>query len=415
MTFVEQLQHLVHNFHIPVLLTVGVMTVVAFYFGKSMRFVRLPSIIGFMIIGVVLGPSLVDILNEDVQKGLTFLTEMALGFVAVSIGLELSFTTLRQQGPKMILIIFAESFMAFIVVTIGIYLLTGDLALALIFGAIAPASAPAGTVAVIREYKAKGNLTKALYSVVGFDDGLGIMIFGFAAAFAKNILTARAGGPSQNTMTMIAGPLKEIGLGLLVGIVLAVLFCLLARRLREDRDIFILLFAFVLITTGLCTMLHLSLILTNMVLGIVIVNTQEQSLLHKIHNELTDVLPLLFILFFVLAGSGLHLSALPALGLIGLVYIATRSAGLMGGAWLGATLGKAEPKLRKYLGMGILSQAGVAIGLSLIVKQDFSAINAAGATLGNTVITTVTATCIFFEIIGPILTRIGLKKAGEIQ
>jgi NhaP-type Na+/H+ or K+/H+ antiporter len=298
----------------------------------------------------------------------------------------------------MVLIILSESFLAFLLVTGLIYLLTGDLPLSLIFGAIAPASAPAGTVAIIREYRAKGSLTKALYTVVGFDDGLGIIIFGFAAAFAKSIII---GGASGSFLQLISTPLLETFLSLFAGVVMAVIFCFLAKRLEGKRDIFILIFAFVLLTL-------------NMVLGLVIVNTQRDSLVHRLHDGLSEVMPLLFILFFVLAGANLHVAALPSLGLIGIFYLVGRSVGLMSGAWLGAVVGKAEKKIKKYLGMGILSQAGVAIGLSLIVKHEFSALGLWGQEIGNIVITTVTATCIIFEIIGPIATKIGLEKAGEI-
>jgi len=120
-------------------------------------------------------------------------------------------------------------------------------------------------------------------------------------------------------------------------------------------------------------------------------------------------------MFFILAGANLHVSALPALGLLGVVYIIGRSVGLMSGAAIGASVGKLSGNIRKYLGMGILSQAGVAIGLSLIVKNEFAEYGTHGIYIGNTIITTVTATCIFFEIIGPILTKIGLEKAGEIK
>jgi Kef-type K+ transport system membrane component KefB len=120
------------------------------------------------------------------------------------------------------------------------------------------------------------------------------------------------------------------------------------------------------------------------------------------------------VLFFTLAGSNLHVLAFPSLGLIGMVYIVARTSGLMGGAWFGSLVGRSEKKIRRYLGMGILSQAGVAIGLALIVKQEFGALGVEGAKIGSAVITSITATCIFFEIIGPILTRVGLKKAGEI-
>ena len=152
-----------------------------------------------------------------------------------------------------------------------------------------------------------------------------------------------------------------------------------------------------------------------MILGIVAVNTQRSSIVHKIHDEIKSVMPLLFVLFFVLAGAHLHVSALPSLGLLGLIYIAARSGGLISGAAVGGVIGRVEPKIRKYLGMGILSQAGVAIGLALIVKQDFSSLGSGGEYVGAAVLTTITASSIFFELIGPVLTKIGLTKAGEIS
>lgn len=409
------MQSFVHNLHIDPVLVIGVMVFFGFYSGKSVQKIKLPSIIGFMIIGVLLGPSLLNVLDEEFQESLSFITDVALSFVAVSIGLELSFASLKKQGKGIIYTIFAESFMAFILVTLLLYLVTRDLPLSLIFGAIAPASAPAGTVAIIQEYKAKGPLTKALFSVVGFDDGLGIIIFGFTAAFVKSMLGAEMGMETGSVLSLISAPLLEVALSVVVGGATAFLYTFLARSLKSGRDMFILLFALVFVSTGLSAMLHLSLILTNMILGIVIVNSQSASFVEKIHHELSQIMPLLFILFFILAGSNLHLSALPALGLIGLVYIIGRAAGLISGASLGSTIGKLPPQIRKFLGLGILSQAGVAIGLSLIVKKEFVEFGAHGVEIGNTIITTVTATCLFFEIIGPILTKIALEKSGEIK
>ncbi len=213
---------------------------------------------------------------------------------------------------------------------------------------------------------------------------------------------------------MLLVPFAEVIMSFISGIVGAAVFIFLARRLSSSRDIFILLFAIVLSLTGLSNMWHMSLILTNMVMGFIIVNTQGNQLLERLHTELEMTMPLLFILFFVLAGANLHVAALPALGLLGLIYILARSVGLVSGAAIGATLGKMESKIKKYLGMGILSQAGVAIGLALIVKNEFVEFGSHGERIGAIVITTVTATCIFFELIGPILTKIGLEKAGEI-
>jgi Kef-type K+ transport system membrane component KefB len=409
------MQGFMSNLSIPLLLIVGLIIWIGFYTGKSMKFLRLPSIIGFMIIGVLLGPSLFNILDPERMEQLGFVTDIALSFVAVSIGIELSFSSLKKQGKGLIMVIFSESLLAFVVVTAALYFLTKDIALSLIFGAIAPASAPAGTVAIIQEYKAKGPLTKALYSVVGFDDGLGIIIFGFTAAVVKSLLGAEIGLETGSIIGLLATPLKEIGLSLGTGFILSLIFCFFARKLKSGREIFILLFAAILTSAGLCRLLHLSNILTNMVFGLVVVNTQPKTLVAKIHNELSEFMPLLFILFFILAGANLHVAALPALGLLGLVYVAGRTAGLMAGASLGAIAGNLSSNIRKYLGMGILSQAGVAIGLSLVVKSEFAELGPHGVAIGNTVITAVTATCIFFEIIGPILTKIGLEKAGEIN
>ena len=422
-------------FHtLPSLLLIGLMILGSFYLGRSMKWVRLPSIIGFMLIGVVVGNILnlgiLDKIHITAPKGfldsLSFIPEIALALVALTIGLELSFISLKKQGLGIVSIIFAESLGAFFLVTIGVYLLTRNWPLALLFGAIAPASAPAGTVAVIQEYKAKGPLTKALYAVVGFDDGLGIIIFGFAAAIVRTLLLNEAGESSGSICMVLLSPLKEVLFSLIIGAASGMILCVLGRRLKSQRDLFILVFAFILVTTGICKFLHLSLILTNMIMGMIIVNTQPRGFVQQIGDETGNIMPLVYVVFFTLAGANLNLGALPSLGLLGITYIITRGAGLVIGSRIGAVIGKAEDTIKKYLGLGILSQAGVAIGLSLIVKNEFAGMGKivetvgdtvvrTGDSIGVTVITTVTATCIFFEIIGPILTKIALTKAKEVD
>lgn len=413
-----------HALHLPLppLLIVGITVFLSLFAGKCSRAIRLPSLIGFMLVGVIAGPSVLDVLDEAFQERLSFITEIALAFVAISIGLELNLASLGKLGRGIVLIIFAESLGAFVVVAVPVYLLTRDLPLALIFGAIAPASAPAGTVAVIKEYRARGPLTRALYAVVGFDDGLGIVLFGFAAAVVRSLLLAETGIDDGGFLVMLQRPAVEIVGGVAAGVSFAVLFAVVGRKLSQSRDVFLLLFALTLVLSGLCAMFHLSIILTNMIFGMIVVNTQPHRFVRMIHDELANVMPLLFILFFSLAGAHLQIAALPSLGLLGIVYVLGRSAGLIGGARFGAVLGRAEQKIRRYLGLGILSQAGVAIGLALIVKQEFAALGAvnesgvhSGEILGTTVITTVTATCIVFEIVGPILTRYALGKAGELE
>jgi len=405
--------------HISGLTLIGAATIIAFYVGRLARVARLPSLIGYMFVGVILGPSILHLFDEASMERLSFITEIALGFVAFSIGSELNMSTLKRLGGGIISIILAESFGAFFIVVLAVYALTRDLPLALIFGSMAPASAPAGTVAVIHECRAKGSLTTTLYAVVGFDDGLAIIIFGFAAALAKTLLITEASGAAEGILGALLAPAKEIGLSFVVGGVAGLLFYRLVRKLQSARDILIVVFGVILICTGLSIRWHMSLILTNMVVGFVLANARHESLLHRVTAPLLEVMPLLFVLFFCLAGAHLQLSALPALGAVGVVYVLARSAGLIGGARIGAFFGHVEDKVKKYVGLGILSQAGVAIGLSLIVKHEFTQLNVRynaphALAIGSSVLATITATCIFFEIIGPILTKVALKRAGEI-
>ena len=405
-------------------LLAGAMLILCFYAGKLIQKTTLPSLIGYMLIGALFGPSFkrfgLEWFSEPVLESLGFITQTALGFVAFSIGSELSIRSLRRLGNGIIWIIFSESFAAFIVVTALVYGVTRDLPMALVFGAMAPASAPAGTVAIIQEYKAKGSLTQALYAVVGFDDGLAIIIFGFAAAIAKSLLLAETGAAAEGFLQMLKAPAVEILLSVGVGTVLGFLLTQLVRFIRDSREMLIIVFGVIMLATGLSMMWHLSLILTNMVVGFVLVNTRRPSLVHRVTAPLLDIMPLTFVLFFCLAGAHLQLAALPGLGILGIVYILGRSAGLIAGARIGAGFGHVEEKIKKYVGLGILSQAGVAIGLALIVGSDFAGLGVVtdgvshGEMIGSKVITTITATCIVFEIIGPILAKYALDKAGEL-
>jgi len=408
--------------HLPALFLVGLIVVLGYYFGKEIKLIKLPAVIGYMILGVIFGPSLFNIVGETTLGNLSFITNIALGFVAFSIGLELNMNFLKKLGSSIVYIIIIESLAAFGLVFGGIYLITGNAPMALIFGALAPASAPAGTVAVIKEYKAHGDLTKALYAVVGFDDGFGIIIFGFTAALVKFILHSNTGHVEVGLFQTILHPIVELGISVVVGIVFGGIFSWLTRKLNNSEDIIILLFGFIFMASGASKAMKGSLIFTNMVMGFLIINTQPRKLTEKVHDKLHRYLPILFILFFVLAGANLHISKIPSLGLIGIVYIVARSAGLIGGSKLGALIGGANKKIRKYLGLGILSQAGVAIGLALSIKKDLTGIGqelASGITngthIGAAALTTITVTAVFFEFVGPILTKYGLEKAGEIN
>ena len=392
----------------------GLLALAGFAAGQGTRKLRLPAILGAMILGCVFGPSVAGIVTDDMLKATEFVSQLTLGFVAFSIGTELRITALKRLGPSIITIILSESFIAFGVTVGAVYLLTKDLALALIFGSMAPASAPAGTVAVIQEEKAKGTLTTALYAVVGFDDGLAIFIFAFASAFARNILLNEVARDSGSMLAVLQGPLQEIGISLLLGAIVGLILMRLVQNIDEDGDLSIVILSTIIFTTGAGELAHGSLILTNLVVGFVIANFVGATKRRALSSHIGTVMSFLFILFFALAGAHLHINALPALGLLGATYIVSRTFGLLFGAWFGATIGGAEQKIRRYLGMGILSQAGVAIGLALIINHQFSELGIAHAkNIGAAVLMTVTATSVFFEIIGPIFTRIALVKSGE--
>ena len=402
---------------IPVLMAVGAAIIGGLYLGKAVRLVGLPSLIGYMFFGVIMGASILGVFNEQAVSSLQFITDIALAMIALIIGSELNLKALARLGKGIIFVILSESLFAFILVTASLYLLTKDFALSIVFGALAPASAPAGTVAVIQENNARGNLTKALYAVVGFDDGLAIIIFGLSSAVAEKMLIAENSSAAANSIfSGLLHSVFEIILCVVVGGLLGLLYSLLVKKLKQLAEIPALTFGFVILATGTAVKFGFSLILTNMMLGFVLANTSTMLSVRKSISQLKNYMPLLFILFFFLAGAHLDISVLPSLGLLGAVYIMARTAGLMGGAWFGATTGKLESKIRKYLGMGILSQAGVAIGLSLVIQQKFSEIGSTHALhIASVVITTITATSIVFEIIGPLLTKYGLRKAGEIR
>ena len=415
MTFLDGLQNWMVNLNLPVFLIVGLFAFGAYFLGNTVKLIRLPSIIGFMAAGVLLGPSLLNLLSDSVTADLSFITSIALSFVALSIGLELKTSSLGRQGKALILIILGESFLAFIFVFVTVYLISGDAILALLLGAIAPPSAPAGTVAIIQEYRAKGKLTNTLYAIVGFDDGLGIVIYGFASAIAIAVISAASGAAHHSVVRLIAEPFLELSVSIAIGAAVAFLYSFISRHKRSSQELFVLTATFIFLTTGLCEFFGFSYILANMIFGIIVVNTQSSAFVQKIRDLLQPIMPFLFLLFFTLAGAGLHVSVLPALGFIGLGYIVARAAGKVAGATLGAVIGKAEKTLKRYAGIGILSQAGLAIGLALVLKQKLEATGDRGVEMGAVILTTITATSIVFEIIGPIFARLALKRAGEIE
>ncbi len=419
----DQIYDAIQDVQPPLLLIIGIMICASIVFSVLFKKLKLPSVVAYMIMGIILGPSVTGILDNSLLNNLAFLTKAILAFVALEIGMEIDFNELRTKGKNIITMAVSESTAAVIFVVIAVYILTNDIALSLILGALAPASAPAGTMAVIDEYKTKGSLTHAMISIVGIDDGLGVILFGLITPVATFMIT-QSSAIEQNLLISFLKPFAEIIFSILLGYIFGKTFIFAGKEKRNLHFAMTLTFGFVIILTGICQMFELSFILANMTLGITIGNDHKHQFMREIEEkDIGIILPLFFLLFFTIAGANLHIKMLPELGLIGVVYILGRVAGKFSGSYAGARIGKMEREIQHFLGFGLLSQAGVAIGLALVLKQKLHGVGpmvegeayTVGDYIGRTVFTTITATSVFFELVGPVAAKFGLKKAGEMN
>ncbi len=390
------------------LFLISIAILFGFVGGRIAQRLKLPGVVGYLIAGLFFGPSFLDVFNDKLLEDMNIFAGFALSLVAFMIGSEMRLSTLRELGKSIGVITVLESFGAFLLVAAGVYLLTGKMYLALVFGAMAPASAPAGTVAVLQECKAKGRLTNALYAVVGLDDGLAIMIFAVAVAVARVLLT----GGDLSVGALLEGPALEISGSIVLGCVIGAVGGFFTRRLSGSEAVFAVSLGSVLVCAGLAIYLHVSLILANLSLGMVFANMYPVAN-RRAYRAIKSVTLPIYIVFFFIAGAHLRIGLLPSMGLLGLVYVLTRIGGLVGGAFLGAVISKSSPVIRKYLGLGILCQAGVAIGLSLLVSGEFRNLGEEGRILAVAVVNTVAATTIVFEILGPIAAKFAIVRSGE--
>lgn len=402
------------------LLVCGTIIVAGLYAGRLSRYFQLPALIGYMLVGLSLGPHMTDFLTAELLHHLNFLVDLGLGLVAFTIGAELHLKQFRKMGKTLLMIILAETLGAFFIVAASIGYFSGDWALGILLGAIAAASAPAGTVAVIQECHAQGPLTRTIYAVVGLDDALSVVVFGFALVAAKSIILQSNGhGGDESLLYDILKPMSEILGACLLGWAAGRCYVILVRNLKDGGDVLALTIGLICLICGICEWLHFSLILANMVIGVYLVNSGREGIVRRVREKISTVMPLMFILFFALAGAHLDVGLLSMIGLVGLVYIVSRIIGKAGGAWVGGVWGRAPSLIRKNLGIAILSQAGLAVGLALIVHNELSALERMGvhaaAEVAAVVLTTITATTVVFEVIGPILTRWALVRAGEIN
>lgn len=383
-----------------VLLVIGIAMAAGLVVSRGARLVKLPNVTAFLVAGLLIGPCVGGIITREQLDGMNVISEAALGFIAYAIGGEFKLAYLKKIGKAPLTITIAQGLATALCVDVGLIALGFEVPVSLLLGAIALATAPAATLMVVRQYKADGPVTRMLLPVVAMDDALGLMVFSVSASVAEGML-----GGAMTFQSMVLSPLIEIvgslALGSFLGLVLG--FC--SRFFASRGNKLALTIALVLAGVGLCDMWGLSSLLVCMMIGAVMVNISQQ---HEVLMEQCDrFTPPLFLLFFVLSGAELDLTVLPSVGLMGISYLLLRSLGKWGGTMLGAVCVKADENVRKYLGLTLLPQAGVAIGMSQLVAGRFP-------TLAGTVNTVVLAGVLVFELIGPIITKIALTKAGEI-
>ena len=393
-----------------IIATLGLLIAVTFLGSKLFQWIGIPQVVGFIVMGVLLGTSFLNLVPIELVNELTFISEIALGLIGFDMGSHLRFSEIRRLGVSILLILLFESIGTFLLVSTGIYVITHSLHTALIFGALSSATAPAATVDVLAEYDAKGPLTTSLLAVVGLDDAISLILCSLASSLAFSSLTG-SGMPSA--LQLLELPVFEIFGSLVLGCSAGLLLNLIMRRMKSHHDTMAMSIGFVFLCVGLSQALGLSLILTTMVMGVTIVNRSPEHGRH-IRYTVEQAGPVIYVLFFALVGARFQVHLLPTMGIIGITYVTLRSTGKYFGAWIGGHVGRAEPQVRDNLGLGLLSQAGVAIGLAISVHNRFSCLGAEGEVLGTLVISVITATTFIVQIIGPIGVKLAISRAGEI-
>ncbi|MCK9222382.1 MAG: cation:proton antiporter [Limnochordia bacterium] len=377
----------------------GLLIVLGLFGGKLVGKIHMPSITGWILVGLVLGPSVFNVVTGDIAQMLQPIEGLALAIIALAIGGELTVSSLRKLGSSIITITIVQMLMTFLCVFGATYLFGASLPLALVFGAMSAATAPGATVAVLHELRAKGPLTHTLLAVVALDDAFTILLFGIVMSFVEAMV---AGG--SVAVTSLVAPLLEIAFSVLLGVIMGFIGIFVLDRLRRSEEILPFVIGLALLVAGLATKFNLSLLLAAMVTGSVIANFSTKPRI--MFETLQQIEAPIYILFFSLAGAKLHLSALRQVGLLGASYIVGRTIGKLGGSYLGAVLAKAPETVRKYLGFAMLPQAGVAIGLAIVAVERLPE-------LGGVIMTTTLAAVVVYEIIGPLGAKYALTQANE--
>lgn len=406
------------------LLSVSIAMLAGLLMTRVMKPLKLPSVTAYLIAGVLIGPYCLGALNidgigftsADAVSKLSLVSEVALGFIAFSIGNEFRLEDLKHTGRQAAVIGVVQALVAALlvdVVLVVLHFIIPDkltLAQAITLGAIATATAPAATLMVVRQYKAKGKLTDLLLPIVALDDAVGLVVFAVSFGIARTLSSG-----NMDLVSILVNPLVEIGASLALGAVLGWVLTHLEKLFNSNTNRLNLTIAFVFLTASLSMLefelgsvkLGFSSLLVCMMLGTVFCNCCVLS--HDLMERADKWTSPLFALFFVISGAELELSVFADAVIVGIgvVYILFRSLGKYYGAYISAKWTNCEPQICKYLGITLLPQAGVALGMCLTAKQ----LGAEGDLIRNIILFSV----LIYELVGPLLTRMALTKAGDIQ
>lgn len=410
--FIPQIFSNFSVFHLNILLLLGLALFGGILGGRLFQKLRVPQVVGYIIIGIIIGESGLGIVSNETLSVMTPLNYFALGIIGFLVGGELKREIFKKYGKHFLYILLCEGISPFLLVSLftGIVgmLLYGAQpfvwALAILMGAIASATDPASTTLVLKEYKTRGPITTTILGIVALDDGLALLLFAIASSIAGAIMGNASGGFWEAIFHPLYEILGAVGIGVVAGYVLIKIL----KRYAEKERILAFSVGMVLLVTGLAITTKVSMLLAAMTLGLYVVNTIP----HKSREAFQLVegfSPPIYVLFFVMVGAKLQFSHM-TLTIIALVatYLIFGLSGKMLGAYVGAVFSNAGETVRKYLPFSLYSQAGVAIGLSILASQYFP------GEIGNTLMIIITATTFVTQLLGPPFTKLAVTKAGEV-
>lgn len=385
------------------LFKLSIILIVGLIGGRISKKLNLPNVTGYLVAGLFIGPSFFNLIKDADIQSFSIINEIALAAIAFGIGSEFELKDMLKVGKSVVVITVAEALGAMLVVfLVTYYMFDQSFAFSIVIASMSAATAPAATIMVINQYRADGPLTRTILPVVALDDAVGIMAFGIAMSMAKLSL----GTVNGSFFSMVSAPFIEIFGSLLIGFILGVLTTYFANKAYSQEELLGIVLASLFASSGIANFLALSPLLTCMMVGATIVNLMHNS--KRVFAVLNDVAPPIYLLFFTLAGASLHLSILSQIGALGIAYVFARGGGKMLGAALSAKAVKADNAVCKYLGLALLPQGGVSLGLSIIVKKQLPQYSEA-------ITTVILFSILIYESLGPILSKIAIEKAGEIN